>query len=245
MESDTGAAAKLPRRQQARLAAYTAVLARWAQLDGHLEQAERAAREWPGPGSDRPGGPPLELAPGERVLAVLPALTLVEVSREPGTLRPDYTGYSARAAAALRHRRPAPPAERQRVRGHGPVTVTDRRAVFHAAQEVVEWPFGQLLRIEHAAGRPVTLLHVAGRDRVSGVLYRSRDAGTVRLVLELAAAGPAGTVLDRLAAERRQHALDLPPPPVEADPAGGGPAPRPAHPSADPAGSARPPGTGH
>jgi hypothetical protein len=74
------------------------------------------------------------------------------------------------------------------------VTVTDRRIVFHGPEDRTEWPLDRLIRLEHARRRPVSLLHVAGRRGVFGLLYRTPDAAPVRTVLELAAAGaaPAG-----------------------------------------------------
>jgi hypothetical protein len=210
------------RRNEARHAEYAARLARWGQLEAQLARAERAAREWlDQPPATRSGGPPLALAGDERVLAVVPALILVEVGRAPGTPRAGYAGYAARTAAELWHRRPARPAESQRVLGHGPVTVTDRRAVFHGPKELLEWPFEELVRVEHATGRPVSLLHVAGRRKVCGLLSRGQDAGHVRLVLELAVAryrGDLRGVLAGIAAERRLHALDRPAPPVPVRP---------------------------
>jgi hypothetical protein len=206
------------RQNEARQADYAARLARWRQVEAQLAQAERAAGKWFGqPLTTRPGFPPLDLERDEQVLAVVPALTLVEVCRAPGAARAGYAGYAARTAAELWHRRPARPAESQRVLGHGPVTVTDRRAVFHGPKHLVEWPFAELVRVEHATTRPVSLLHVAGRRKVTGLLSRGQDAGHLRLVLELAVAGHRGDlrdVLAGLAAERRQHAQDRPEPPA-------------------------------
>ncbi len=209
-------------QNEARQAGYAVRLAHWRQVDAQLALAERTAREWCSrPAPARPAGPPLELRPDERVLAVIPALTLVEVSRPPGKLRAEYGGYSARTAIRLRHRLPHPPAESQRVLGHGPVTVTDGRAVFHGPKQLAEWPFDALLRVEHAQQRPVSLLHVGGRKKISGLLCRSQDAAAVRLTLELAVArhrGDLRRLLADLVTECRLHALDRPAPPAPVHP---------------------------
>ena len=187
-------------------------MVRWRQVEAQLDLAERTARDWSAGrlAGDR-SGPPLELAPGERVLVTLPALALVEAFRAPGRRRAEYTGYSARSTAALRQRVPVRHAEAQRVRGHGPVTVTDRRIVFHGPAECTEWPIEELIRVEHSNRRPVSLLHVAGRQTVLGLLYRVPDAGQVRLILELAVAqhrGDLAGLLAGLAADRRRHELE-------------------------------------
>jgi hypothetical protein len=224
-------------RNAALQARYVDRLARWRQVAAHLERAEQAGRAMAaGRPATGPGGPPLELAPGESVLAELPALALVEVRRTPGRRRAGYAGYSPRGAAELRPRLLVLVAGPQRVRGQGAVTVTDRRIVFHGPEDHTEWPLDRLIRLEHARRRPVSLLHVAGRRGVFGLLYRTPDAAQLRAVLELAAAGTApagvpaagsatdrraagqGAVLAHLAADRRRHALDRPRPPWPVSP---------------------------
>src|SRR5262249_3298649 len=189
-------------------------LACWRQVQAQLDWAERTTLEWSvgrftGPRS----GPPLDLAPDERVLATLPAPTLIGAFRAPGKPRAEYTRYSAGGTAGLRNRVPVRRAESQRVRGHGPVTITDRRIVFHGPKQRTEWPLEGLTRIEHSSSRPMSMLHVAGRRTVFGLLYRIPDAGHVRLILELAVAhhrGDLARLRAGLAADRHRHELERP-----------------------------------
>jgi hypothetical protein len=202
------------RQNEARQSRYDDRLARWRHVDAHLERALGVVRQaFDHPFGERPPGPPLDLAPDEHVIAVLPALTLVEVARRPGTPRAEYAAYRAHTAVALADRRPAPPAEPQRVLGNGSATVTDRRVVFHGHGEPTEWPFDAVIRVEHAARRPVTLLHVDGRKKISGLLCRPRDTARVRLMLELGLARHRHDVrglLAGLTVERGLHTLERP-----------------------------------
>jgi hypothetical protein len=214
------------RQDRQREAEYAEQLARWQHVERVLVQAEHLVLALGAQGERRPADPALPLHPGERVLAVLPALVLVEVTRPAGEPHPEYARYVARVAASLALRQPTPPAEPQRVRGHGAVTVTDRRIVFHGAATVTEWPLDRLVRVEHATTRPVTLLHVAGAAAVHGLLSRPRDAARVRLLIEYAIAARTGDVhrlLVGLSVEHRLHALDRPAAPGRVGP--GGPAP--------------------
>src|SRR5262249_53366767 len=70
-----------------------------------------------------------------------------------------------------------------------------------------------LTRIEHSSSRPMSMLHVAGRRTVFGLLYRIPDAGHVRLILELAVAhhrGDLARLRAGLAADRHRHELERP-----------------------------------
>ena len=204
------------RQDALREAEYAALLARWQYVERLLIQAEHLIQALGAQPARRPADPALPLHRGERVLAVLPALVLVEVSRPAGTTHPEYARYAARVAAELALRRPSLPAEPQRVRGHGAVTLTDQRVVFHGPAGLTEWPLDKVTLIEHATGRPVSLLHLRGAESVHGLLSRPRDAARVRLLLEYAAAEHAGEVARLqvgLGVERRLHELDRPAPP--------------------------------
>ena len=201
-----------------RQAAYAERYHWWQALQAELCLAEETARTFIGgaPGERSADAPHLVVRRTERVFAHLAGVTLVEVSRPPGSSAPGYGGYSALASA--RHRPPGPagaPAE-LRLLGPGSATVTDQRLVFHGAERDREWAFGRLIAVEHAADQPVTLLHVSNRRRLSGLTCTAADLPRLRFMLELALAhhlDQVGQFVMARADERARHAAAEPPPP--------------------------------
>jgi hypothetical protein len=143
---------------------------------------------------------PLQLAPGERVFSVLERVSLVEPRKRPERWSVGYTGFSFRSARGLRYRDAAGGAKKEageEVPGAvdtGMATVTDRRVVFQGSRRTREWAFDKVLGYHNDARVPVTLFHVANREKVSGLLYERAAAEELQFRLALALAHFGGTV---------------------------------------------------
>jgi hypothetical protein len=99
---------------------------------------------------------------------------------------------------------------------NGAATITDRRVVFQGTTRKREWAFDKLLGYHNDGRVPLTLFHVANRQKISGLLYERAQAEEVHLRLALALAHYEGTVDAMLSHVERQlavHEASRPAPP--------------------------------
>src|SRR4051794_33865208 len=155
---------------------------------------------------------PMPLAPGERVFSVLERASLVEPRRRPERWSSGYTGFSFRLARGLRYRGTAgakkePGEEAPAAVDTGTAAFTDRRVVFVGSRRTREWAFGKLLGYHNDGRVPLTLFHVANREKVSGLLYERPAAEEVHFRLALALAHFGGTVHEFVNHIERQLAV--------------------------------------
>ncbi len=175
-------------------------------------------------GADAADGPavPLRLAPGERVFFVLERSSLVEPRKRPERWSSGYAGFSFRLARGVRYRSAV--AQHKKGGGEevpavvdtGPVTITDHRVVFQGARRTREWPFDKLVGYHNDGRVPVTLFHVANREKVSGLLYDRNVVEDVHFRLALALAHHDGEVrgfVDNLERQLVHHDRARPAPP--------------------------------
>jgi len=88
--------------------------------------------------------------------------------------------------------------------------------VFQGARRTREWTFENLLGYHNDGRVPVTLLHVANREKVSGLLYDRAQAEDVHFRLALALAHHAHEVdgfIDNLERQLAYHERSRPAPP--------------------------------
>jgi hypothetical protein len=188
------------RRYRRAAADYRRALQPWQEeadaLRGHLNVALTFAGAT---AADEPSVP-LQLAPGERVFSVLERASLVEPRKRPERWAVGYTGFSFRLARSVRDRVAAnngkkdPGEEAPAAVDTGAATITDRRIVFQGSRRTREWAFDKLLGYHNDGRVPVTLFHVANREKVSGLLYDRASAEDVHFRLALALAHHGGTV---------------------------------------------------
>ncbi|MGC3953435.1 MAG: hypothetical protein QM804_04140 [Propionicimonas sp.] len=147
---------------------------------------------------------------------------LTEVKRNASP-PPGQVGFSFRASRALSDaQRQAEEAEQLRTSGNGEAVVTNQRVIFRGGLSNREWRLDKLLRIEHLATRPVTLIQVSNRKRISGISYPAEEAPRVRFAIELAASvhfGATAGLIAALQSERSALVNARPAPPPLADPA--------------------------
>jgi hypothetical protein len=177
------------RENQRRLSEHTAANRRW-QADLHdLDQMLGVARSFEGL-SAHPGSP-LVLKRGERVFLALPMVTLIEGTTSPVRLSMDarfsWRGTRTTGRDNLQSAPPTAP-EGMRAVDSGPVTLTDRRIVFHGSKHAREWAFSKLLGLANSQAGPYTVLQVSNRQKPSGVLYPPSAAPGWRFNLALALA---------------------------------------------------------
>ncbi|WP_341719238.1 hypothetical protein QQG74_05690 [Micromonospora sp. FIMYZ51] len=125
-------------------------------------------------------GLPLELAPDESVLRVVPAAQLVEVRHTAVLPAPDLTVGPSNNR--LRHRLP----DGVRVTDAGMAVITNRRLVLLGGRGRRDWAYGRMTGLAHDPQTPVTLIQVLDRRHTSGVLLPIDAASEFRFVLTLA-----------------------------------------------------------
>jgi len=207
---------------------YGRQLAAWEHEIGEARAALDTAQEFTGFSVDASPEPvPIVLEPDERVFLIIDGAGLIEARRGPGHYQGGSQGVSLHIAKGVSYRIGAqrgtfvPGEERPTVIDHGVAVVTDRRVVFEGSGQTREWAFAKLVGVQHLPG--LTMIHVANRQRVSGVVYGEAGQDDVELRLDLAVAHFHGDV-DRIVAGLKQHVQELeagrPVPPVPPVPPG-------------------------
>lgn len=225
------------RENARRQAEYAVRLRRWERVEAELDDLFRIAHGdppqtigWPGPDPAHPDPAAPVFVPrhGERVLYRARDLSMVWTDRPAGSQTAGFGGYSALAATDLdgpaepgADRPEAVPESGQAVE-RGWTTVTDQRVIFHGAREWV-WELSGLVLVEHSRSEPVTLLHVANREPVTGLRYAGGTASVLRFALVLAVSQHAGDgerLRAALRADRERHAARRPTVPAVTGPEG-------------------------
>lgn len=210
------------RRYRRAAEAYRQALEPWQEEADALRAHLAIAQTFAGATAADEPSVPMQLAPGERVFSVLERASLVEPRKRPERWSSGYTGFSFRLARGLRYRvtagkgRKEPGEEAPTAIDAGVATITDRRVVFQGARRTREWAFDRLLGYHNDGRVPLTLFHVANREKVSGVLYERAQAEEVHFRLALALAHYSGNVADFLNHIERQlavHEASRPAPP--------------------------------
>jgi hypothetical protein len=182
------------RRYRRDAAAYRRALEPWHEEADALRAHVTVAQTFAGADAGDEPSVPLQLAPAERVFSVIERASLVEPRKRPERWSAGYSGFSFRLARSVRYR--AAVAKGKREPGEeapaavdtGAATVTDRRVVFQGAKRTREWSFDKLLGYHNDGRVPLTLFHVANREKVSGLLYERGQAEEVHFRLALALA---------------------------------------------------------
>ncbi len=151
----------------------------WQRRDDELRRLRTLAEQCRG-SAGAGDGLPLELAPDEVVLRVVPAAQLVEVRHTAVLPAPDLTVGAP--TGRLRHRCP----DGVRVADAGMAVITNRRLVLLGGRGRRDWAYGRMTGLAHDPHAPVTLIQVLDRRRTSGVLLRADAAADFRFVLTLA-----------------------------------------------------------
>ncbi|MBV8162585.1 MAG: hypothetical protein JO265_16835, partial [Acidimicrobiia bacterium] len=203
-------------------AAYRLALEPWQEEADALRGQLTVARTFGGATAADEPSVPLQLAPGERVFSVHERAGLVEPRRHPEHWAVGYTGFSFRLARGVRYRpavtkgKKEPGEEAPAAIDTGLVTITDRRVVFHGSRRTREWGFDKLLGYHNDGRVPVTLFHVANREKVSGLLYERNQAEEVHFRLALALAHYGGSLdayIDHIERQLAVHEAARPAPP--------------------------------
>jgi len=152
---------------------------------------------------------------GETLFGVFSDCRLIEVKRGAGSYQGSYAGFSYRVSKNLRAHvggsrgTYVQGAEELRITDEGEVVVTNQRVVFQGQHNSREWSFSKLISAQHDQVRPISMIHVSNRMKVSGVAYKVEQASQVRFAIELGAALQSGTnhaLAGTLEAERDAHA---------------------------------------
>ena len=208
-----------------RMAAYRQALEEWQADDHELSHMISSARSYTG--QPDTGASPIVLKKNERVFYFIPNVSLVEVQRAPGHFTGGYSGFSFRVTKGVRYNvggsrgTYVQGAEQLKVTDEGALTVTDQRVVFTGSRNSREWAFSKLVSLEHDNSRPVTMLGVSNRQKISGVIYPAVNNGGFRFNLSLALSHYRDDVagfVQSLEAERAQHAQARPVEPLPARP---------------------------
>jgi len=165
---------------------------------------------------------------GETLFGVFPGCRLIEVKRGAGSYQGNYAGFSYRVSKNLRAHvggsrgTYVQGAEELRITDEGEVVVTNLRVVFQGAHNSREWAFPKLISAQHDQARPITMMHVSNRQKVSGIASQPDQAPQVRFAIELGAALQSGTnqsLAASVQAERDAHARRRPATPLMVGPA--------------------------
>ncbi len=184
-------------------------------LDWMLATTRTTIQSQPAPGSR---GSRDETAYGR-----FPGCRLVDVKASAATYQAQPAGFSFHASRGLRdeveadRRDRVAGADHLKIVGTGELVVSSRRVVFRGRPRDREWSVGKLVGVHHDAARPITLIQVSNRKRLSGFAYPSADAPRVRFLIELTAAAAASTVpvlLASLQTQRARHNQLRPRPPA-------------------------------
>lgn len=160
---------------------------------------------------------------GESLFGVFNGCKLIEVKRGAGTYHGGSSGFSFRVSRGIRYHVGGSRgtfvqgSEELRITDEGQAVVSNKRVVFQGGLNSREWAFGKLIGLQHDPSRPITLIHVSNRQKVSGIAYPPEQAPQVRYAFELAAAIEAGDTRPLIAsiqAERAEHARLRPAPPA-------------------------------
>ncbi|MEV4754675.1 hypothetical protein AB0J86_06125 [Micromonospora sp. NPDC049559] len=173
----------------ARRRPYAERLEIWRRRDADLRRMWAAAAAFDGT-TDPAVAPWLNLRPGEVITAELPGVRLVEAPRSPGELPPpDLTRFPF----LLETTNPVilPPGVEPVA--NGTAVVTSQRVVFRGGdRDEREWAYERLVGVHHDPSAPFSLLGVADRGSVSGLLLTEEQAGVFRFELTLAVANASG-----------------------------------------------------
>ncbi|MFI7550395.1 hypothetical protein ACIBQ2_11650 [Micromonospora sediminimaris] len=180
------------RQNERRLRLFRSAEGTWRRRDDELRRLRTLAEQCQG-SATAGDGLPLELAPGEVVLRVVPAAQLVEMRHNAVLPAPDLTVGAQ--TGRLRRRLP----DGVRVTDAGMAVVTNRRLVLLGGRGRRDWAYGRMTGLNHDPHASVTLIQVLDRRRTSGVLLRPDVAAEFRFVLTLAFAD---------AIEQRQAVID-------------------------------------
>src|SRR4051794_33200123 len=170
-----------------RIAAFKAAHEGWARLDAELGKIINSARSYRG--LPDAGGSSIVLKNNEHVFLYLPTVSLVDVQRGPGHYQGGYSGFSFRVTQGVRYHVGGSRgtyiqgAEQLKVTDEGAVTVTDQRVVFTGARNAREWAFAKLVSVEHDDQRPITMIGVSTRQKISGLIYPIGSTGGLRFNL--------------------------------------------------------------
>src|SRR4051794_7461700 len=164
---------------------------------------------------------------GERVFYSIPSVSLVEVQRAPGQYVGGYSGFSFRLTRSVRYNvggsrgTYVQGAEQLKITDEGSATITNQRLIFTGTQNTREWAYSKLVSVEHDAQRPVTMVGVSNRQKLSGLIYPVDRVGGARFGLSLALARYRDDVtgfVASLAAEQAWHRASRPTEPAPAQP---------------------------
>lgn len=213
------------RETRRRQRAYQQALAGWEADDSEVAKMITAAETYKG-ASDSVAGT-VVLKRGEKIFYSLPAVSLVEVQRAPGQYTGGYSGFSFRLTRSVRYHvggsrgTYVQGAEQLKVTDEGSATITNQRVVFAGAKNAREWNYSKLVSIEHDDQRPVTMIGVSSRQKISGLVYPVEAAGGFRFGLSLSLAhyrdDVAGFVAT-LESEQSAHRAERPSEPAPARP---------------------------
>jgi hypothetical protein len=210
---------------QRRQAAYDAALSTWQSDDAELTKMISAARTYEG--TTDVGASTTVLKRGERVFYSLPTASLVEVQRAPGQYAGGYSGFSFRLTRSVRYNVGGSRgtylqgAEQLKVTDEGSATITSQRLVFSGSKNTREWAYSKLVSIEHDHERPITIVGVSNRQKVSGLIYPVDATAGARFGLSLALAHfreDRDGFVASLEAEQVAHRNSRPPEPAPALP---------------------------
>jgi hypothetical protein len=160
---------------------------------------------------------------GETLLGEFGGCKLIEAKRGPGAYQGGTSGFSFEITRGIRYHvggsrgSHVPGAEQLQITDEGQVVISNKRLVFHGGVNNREWSYAKLVSIQHDASRPITLIHVSNRQKVSGIACPADQAVHFRFALELGVAKESGTVvalLSSIQAERDEHARLRPAPPI-------------------------------
>ncbi|MEV4712593.1 hypothetical protein [Micromonospora sp. NPDC049374] len=180
------------RQNERRLRLFRSAEGTWRRRDDELRRLRTLAEQCQG-SATAGDGLPLELAPDEVVLRVVPAAQLVELRHNGVLPAPDLTVGAQ--TGRLRRRLP----DGVRVTDAGMAVITNRRLVLLGGRGRRDWAYGRMTGLAHDPHASVTLIQVLDRRRTSGVLLRPDVAAEFRFVLTLAFAD---------AIEQRQAVID-------------------------------------
>jgi hypothetical protein len=173
-----------------RMTSYQQALAAWQADDDELTKMIAAAKRFEG--APDAGGSSVVLKRGERVFLYVPSAALVEVQRTPGQYTGGYSGFSFRITRGIRYNvggsrgSYVQGAEQLKVTDQGAATITNQRVVFTGSRNSREWAFTKLVSVEHDNTRPVTMIGVSNRQKLSGLTYPPAFVAGFRFNLALA-----------------------------------------------------------
>jgi hypothetical protein len=177
---------------QHRQQSYRAALNAWQLDHDQLTRMLRMARSPEGAAPS--AGNPVVLKRKETVYAELPSASLVEVQRGAGHYTGGYSGFSFRLMKGVRYNiggsrgSYVQGAEQLRITDEGRVTVTNQRVVFTGERNSREWAYAKLVSVQHDSERPLTMIGVANRQKLSGLGYPLGTTSDFRFKLSLAVA---------------------------------------------------------